>query len=101
MYMRNGAVLKTCKACYAAALSAGQAGGGKAVTSRPKDTQRTQVSAPGFPALSIEPGHGLTAHIHDGYLQMQQSDDEGTDTLMLSKSEAKALFREFADWAAS
>ena len=101
MLTRKGVVFKTCMACYAAALSAGHSGGGSAVTTKAKGAARASVSSAAFPSISIEAGHGLVARIDDGYLQLQQSDDEGTDTLMLSKSEAKELFRAFADWAAS
>ncbi len=54
------------------------------------------------PTLRIEPGYGLTALIHDGYLQLEQSDEEGKkDTLMLSRFEARRLFEEFGGWANS
>lgn len=101
MLTRKGVVFKTCKACYAAAISAGHSGGGSTVTSKSKGMAAAQISAPGFPRLSIEAGHGLVAVINDGYLQLQQSDEDGTDTLMISKSEAKELFRAFGEWAAS
>lgn len=101
MLTRKGVVSKTCVACYAAAIAAGRLGGGSKVTAKSKRTAAAQVSAPDLPAIHIEAGHGLVALIHDGYLQLQQSDDEGTDTLMLSKSEARELFRAFSDWVAS
>jgi hypothetical protein len=69
------------------------------VTSKANGAKPVQISVPGMPSLTIEAGHGLIAIVHDGYLQLQQSDDEGTDTLMLSRSEARMLFETFEEWA--
>jgi hypothetical protein len=41
-------------------------------------------------------GHGLEAWVEDGALQLVQ----GEDNVALSRTEAKVLFAEFAEWAA-
>lgn len=49
------------------------------------------------PALSIAPGLGLTAWIENGCLQLSQGDD----VVALSPTEAKVVFAQFAEWAAT
>ncbi len=54
--------------------------------------------------LEIPAGFGFTAEVtEDGFLQIQQANQDGdlTDTLVLTKAEARRLFQAFQSWTAS
>jgi hypothetical protein len=72
-----------------------------------KAKTKTKTKAPAVvvaesPLVEVAAGYGFRAVIHDGYLQIQQADNDGniSDTIVLSKVEANRLFVEFGSWAA-
>jgi hypothetical protein len=51
-------------------------------------------------ALEVLPGFGFRATVENDRLVIEQDDSEGkTDNLVLSRTEAKVLFAQFAEWA--
>lgn len=53
--------------------------------------------------LEVPAGFGFTAAVtDDGFLQLQQANSDGelTDTVVLTKNEARRLFQEFGEWTA-
>lgn len=50
-------------------------------------------------ALAVEPGFGFQAHLEGNALHVAQQDAEGKqDLVILSRTEAKVLFAQFAAW---
>ena len=52
------------------------------------------------PRLELARGYGLRAAAENGALVIEQDADDGTATIVLSRTEAKVLFAQFAEWAA-
>lgn len=92
MIKRAGKPSSLCRACFAATLK------GK------KKPKATVTAAPAL-ALDLERGYGLRASVENGILAIEQDqeNDAGelqTTTLVLSRTEAKVLFAQFAEWVA-
>ena len=59
-----------------------------------------KVAAAGAPTLKVEAGFGFEASLDEDVLVVQQTDNEGgTDSVSLSRREARLLFEEFEEWA--
>ena len=82
---------KVCKACEGVA-------DGEAVAAA-QEPAPTPVRLQGL-RLEIARGYGLRASIESDQLLIEQDADDGTATIVLSKTEAKVLFAQFVDWAA-
>lgn len=108
MCVRGGKPSKTCKACFSASFQK-KSGGGKRVTK----AKLEPVGVPGEHyglqpvklnglSLEIARGYGFRASAEDGQLVIEQDDDQGqTATVVFSRTEAKVLFAQFAEWAQS
>ncbi|MCU0973841.1 MAG: hypothetical protein MUF80_07805 [Burkholderiales bacterium] len=75
---------KTCEAC-----ESGLAASDGAVGDPPPVAELT---------LAVERGHGFRARAQDGQLIVEQDADDGCAIVVLSKTEAKVLFAQFAGW---
>jgi hypothetical protein len=83
---------KSCKACESRAE-------GEAVISAAADDTLTPIRLDGI-RLEIARGYGLRASAESDQLVIEQDADDGTATIVLSKTEAKVLFAQFGEWAA-
>jgi len=83
---------KSCKACEARAE-------GEAVLSAASEDAPAPIRLDGV-RLEIARGYGLRAAAESDQLVLEQDADDGTATIVLSKTEAKVLFAQFIEWAA-
>jgi predicted nucleic acid-binding Zn-ribbon protein len=111
MVVRGGKPSRTCVECFRKAMGKPRAGKATAST-RAKRSKRqareveTQVPEPvTIAGLSLEilPGFGFRAGIENEHLQLEQDAGQGedarTDSITLSKTEAKVFIVQFAEWA--
>jgi hypothetical protein len=76
------------------------AGKTKKVKKVAKGKKAAKVAAAPAADLIIDACFGLKASLDGDYLKIEQSDAEGaTDTLMLSRTEARQLIANFSKWA--
>jgi hypothetical protein len=101
MCVRGGKPSKTCKACFSASFQK-KSGGGKVKRSRQKaERSPPPVKLSGL-SLEIARGYGFRASAEDGQLVIEQDAEDGaTATVVFSRTEAKVLFAQFAEWAGS
>ena len=77
---------KTCQAC--------EEGSGESGNATPEAT--VTIENP----LEVLPGFGFRASIENDRLAVEQDRDDGaTDNVVLSRTEAKVLFAQYAEWA--
>lgn len=89
---------KTCVECE---------GGGKAVSKRASSREEKQEAPPPKPvkldglSLEVARGYGFRASAEDGQLVIEQDADDGTATVVLSRTEFLVLSGQFIGWAES
>ncbi|HSW34697.1 MAG TPA: hypothetical protein VLH36_13885 [Steroidobacteraceae bacterium] len=100
MVVRGGKPSKTCKACFSASFQK-KSGGGKAVKAKKADPAPKPVKLDHL-SLEIARGYGFRASAENEQLVIEQDDDQGqTATVVFSRTEAKVLFAQFAEWSQS
>ncbi len=86
---------KVCKSCESGIE------GGKALAAQSAPTDLPPQPITISDALEVLPGFGFRATVEDDHLVIEQDNSEGaTDSLVLSRTEAKVLFAQFGEWAA-
>ena len=104
MLMRKGKPSQVCRECWTASRNGG-ATVAKATKVQAKTAKSQPAAAPEpvkLDGLSLElaRGYGFRASAENGQLVIEQDADDGaTATVVFSKTEAKVLFAQFAEWA--
>ncbi len=102
MVTRNGKPSRTCVECFRASFK-----GGKAKTASAPKARKAAAEAPepvtiAGPRLEVLPGFGFRSSVESEMLVIEQDagegDDRRTDSISLSRTEARVLFAQFHDW---
>ena len=95
----SGGISPNCLACGSRPRSSNAEPTQKKARTKAKKARQVRAPKPApTPVLKIEQGYGLDARIDDGYLRLEQTEGDRTDTLMVSKSEWILLQAQFGDW---
>jgi len=90
---------KTCERC-GRAKHRGRCKAAEAVK-RASSRVEKQEAPPAGLSLEVARGYGFRARAEDGVLIVEQDATDGTAAVVLSKTEAKVLFAQFAEWCES
>lgn len=99
MVQRGGKAIRLCVDCRNKAIAGNRARGHK----KEKSPRKSKVVEPEELRLTVPGGgHGFDAFVTgDDQLQItQENADAASDNVVLSKAEARSIFRMFEEWAA-
>lgn len=93
---------RTCRACKKPGGGRSK-GGGSAVKKQKAAEAAPAAAVEALPAqrIDLEPGFGMSAYVDGNRLVLEQANNAGSvENVTLSRTEAKVLFAQFAEWAA-